>query len=253
MNYSAFNKPALKLGKTPARKDAITFKLRDYLPLVAPPASAGHYTLQHVWGMLGNNLWGDCVLAGAGHETMLLNTEAGKIVAITEHNALSDYSAITGFNPDDPNTDQGTDMQVAASYRRKTGVIDSKQHRHKVLAYLAITAGKKTQLKQAVYRFGVAGIGIQFPSSAMDQFNAGKPWTVVAGSPIEGGHYVPAVGYDASYIYVITWGRVQKMSWAFYTKYCDEAIAYLSSEFLKDGKSLEGFNLTQLQADLKNL
>jgi hypothetical protein len=245
--------PDLKLGKKPARPDSVTFKLRNYLAPAPPPAKAGHFKLQHVWGMLGNQLWGDCVLAGAGHETMLWNTEAGKIVAITEHNALSDYSALTGFNPDDPSTDQGTDMQEAASYRRKTGIVDAQQKRHKVSAYLAITAGSVAQLKQAIYEFSAVGIGFNFPSSAMAQFNNHKPWTVVKGSQIEGGHYVPAVGYDADYIYVITWGAVQKMSWAFYKKYCDEAIAYLSSEFLKDGKSLEGFNAAQLAADLKKL
>lgn len=242
-----------KLGKTAARPGSIKFALKAYMAKVATPAKYGHYNLEKNWQMLGNDKWGDCVLAGAGHETMLWNKEANKIVNITEQNALSDYSAITGFDPNNPASDQGTDMQVAASYRRKTGVLDAQAKRHKVSAYLAVAPGNKTQLKVAMYFFSAVGIGIKFPSSAMDQFNAGKPWTVVAGSDIEGGHYVPAVGYDQSYIYVVTWGQVQKMSWAFFEKYCDEAIVYLSAEFLKDGKSLEGFNATQLAADLKAL
>lgn len=87
----------------------------------------------------------------------------------------------------------------------------------------------------------------------MDQFNAGKAWTVVKGSPIDGGHYVPAIGYDSRYVYVVTWGKVQKMSWGFFAKYCDEAIAYLSTEMLLNGKSLEGFDVNQLNADLSAL
>jgi hypothetical protein len=85
----------------------------------------------------------------------------------------------------------------------------------------------------------------------MTQFSAGQPWTVVAGSPIEGGHDIPFVGFDGTWIYVITWGKVQKMSVEFFVKYCTEAWAKLSLEFINGkGVSPEGFNLTQLQVDL---
>lgn len=244
-----------KLGKLPARKGAIKLELSNYLalPTLVLPKTFGHQKLVTDWAMLGNDQYGDCVWAGAGHETMLWNREAGKAVGITTANALADYAAVTGFKPDDPNTDQGTDMQVAASYRLKTGVVDSKGQRHKVGAYLAIKLGDETLLKQAMYIFGSVGIGIQFPSTAMDQFNADKPWSVVAKATIDGGHYIPGVGFDSKYVYVVSWGKCIKMTWGFFKKYADEAIVYLSEEFLTNGKSLEGFNLTQLQADLKAL
>lgn len=241
----------MKLGKLPARKDSIKLKLVDYLGALPPaPSKYSHTALETApWEMLGNDQVGDCVLAGAGHETMLWNAEAKKTVTITTKNALSDYSAITGYNPNDPNSDQGTDMQVAASYRKKTGIIDAKGQRHKVGAYLAVTPSKDL-FKQSMYLFGTVGIGIEFPASAMTQFNQGKNWTIVKGSKIEGGHYIPAVGYDSRYVYVITWGKLIKASWGFILKYTDESVVYLSSEFLTGGVSLEGFNLTQLQADL---
>lgn len=203
--------------------------------------------------MLGNDQYGDCVLAGGDHETMLWNKEASKTVNFSPDTALADYGAITGFNKNDPSSDQGTDMATAASYRRKTGLIDANGKRHTVSAYLAITPGNKLELKQAIELFSNVGIGIQFPSSAMDQFHAGRPWSVVSGSSIEGGHYVPAVGYDSKYVYVITWGKVQKMTWSFFTRYCDEAIVYLSQEFLTGGKSPEGFDAKTLQANLAQL
>lgn len=202
--------------------------------------------------MLGNDTVGDCVIAGAGHETIIWNKEASKTVQVTTQDSISDYSAITGYNPDDPSSDKGTDMQVAASYRRKTG-ITAQDGKHKVMAYLSLEVGNETQLKQALSLFSAVGVGIQFPESAMTQFNDKKPWTVVKGSQIEGGHYIPAVGYDSSYIYVVTWGQIQKMSWAFFSKYNDESLVYLSAEMLTNNKSLEGFNLTQLEADLKGL
>ena len=109
-----------------------------------------------------------------------------------------------------------------------------------------------TQIEEAVYLFGVAGIGIRFPASAMAQFNAGKPWSVVARSKIEGGHYIPLVALRGD-LYCVTWGKLQALTPAFLTKYVDEAWCILSPEMLTAGKSMEGFSLAQLQADLKLL
>jgi hypothetical protein len=40
----------------------------------------------------------------------------------------------------------------------------------------------------------------------------------------------------------------------FYKKYCDEVVAYVSEEALTTGgKTLEGFDLAQLKADLSTL
>lgn len=63
--------------------------------------------------------------------------------------------------------------------------------------------------------------------------------------------YIPAIGYDSGYVYVVTWGKLQKMTWV--AKYCDEAVVYLSRELLNSGVSLEGFNVQQLTADLGQL
>lgn len=201
--------------------------------------------------MLGNDQYGDCVWAGGDHEHIYWNKEANKAVTFTEKTALADYAKCTGFNPNDPNTDQGTDMQVAASYRLKTGLIDTSGTRHKIGAYVALTTGDTTQLKQAIYLFGVVGVGINFPASAMTQFNDGKPWTVISKSSIQGGHYIPVVGYDSKYFYLVTWGKLIKMSYGFFEKYNDESICYLDSEMMTSGLSPAGFNVTQLTADLK--
>jgi hypothetical protein len=249
-----------KLGKKPARRGAITFKLARFLikpKLPTPPKVFGHQDLvgEH-WGVLGNADYGDCVWAGAAHETMLWNKEANKKAVFTTANVLRDYSKVTGFKKNDPDTDQGTDMQEAASYRRKTGVIDAHGKRHKVKAYLALRPGDVDQLMLAMYLFGAVGIGIQFPDSAAEQFGAGKPWDVKPGPKPTDGHYIPGVGRDAKgNIIVVTWGKLQRMTPRFYKKYCDEVVAYVSEEMLKPPAllTLEGFNLDQLLTDLKAL
>lgn len=244
----------LKLGKLPARLDAVSFKFRDYSVLAPAPAKGGHYSLVKDWqGMMGNDSLGDCVCAEAGHGTIYYNQESGKLVKISTQNVVDMYSAVTGYTPKDPNSDQGTDMVSAAAYRRKTGLLDESGIRHKILAYISLANGDTTQMKQAVYYFGGFGLGIQFPSSAMDQFNAGKNWTVVKGSKIEGGHDIWVCGYDSKYVYLVTWGKLIKATWSFVITYMDEALLYLSPEILTNGKSPEGFDLTALQKDLSSL
>lgn len=242
----------LKLGKLPARPEAVKLKFASYLTgtLPTPPASFGHDTLVKTYPMYGNDQYGDCVWAGAGHETQIWSAAGGKPASFTEAGLLKAYTAVTGFNKNDPNSDQGTDMQAAASYRRKTGILDIHGIRHKVGAYIALTPGDLNQLYTAMWLFGAVGIGIEFPAFAMDQFDARKPWDVQkSNAKIDGGHYIPGTARHGM-IDVITWGRVISMTEAFYKRYCDEAIAYLSPEMLKGGKSLEGFDLNSLTADL---
>jgi hypothetical protein len=246
-----------KLGKLPARPGAISFKFSKYFKVAAlptPPAVFGHYSAVNYWGVLGNDTAGNCVEAGGCHESMLWTAEAGTVAPFNDSCALSDYSAITGFDPNNPATDQGTDMQAAASYRRKTGLIDANGVRHKVDAYVAPATGDVNELMAATYLFGAVGFGFQFPASAMTQFNAGQPWSVVPGSPIEGGHYTPIVGRRANgNLVCITWGEIQEMEPSFAQSLNDESVAYLSLESLKNNVSPENFDLATLQADLNAL
>jgi hypothetical protein len=247
-----------RLGKKPARADAIKLTLSRYADTAAlppVPAAFGHDGLigAGAWLMLANDRYGDCVFAGAAHETMMLAREAGNAVSFGDAGVLGDYAAVTGFDPRDPQTDQGTDIQEAADYRRKTGIVDAAGKRHAIAAYLALEPGNLTHLYQAAFLFGVVGIGLQLPASAFDQTDAAKPWDVVPQSPNAGGHYVPLVGRSADGLHVVTWGAIQVMTENFLKTYCDEAITYVSRECLVAQKSPEGFNYTALLNDLAAL
>ncbi|HTB90758.1 MAG TPA: hypothetical protein VK743_22510 [Steroidobacteraceae bacterium] len=263
----------LKLGKLPAtydKRDLMFARYRTAEALPSHPKYFGHEKLvgQDAWKMLGNgpddsvapNFEGasDCVFAGGDHETMLWTLEGKTPATFVGKNAIADYSAVTGYNIKAPlvhgvnPTDKGTQTRDGLKYRQKTGLIDDKGHRHKIGAYVSVELGNLDQLLEALYLFGVVGIGIQFPDSAMDQFNENKPWSVVSGPPPTEGHYIPLVA-NRNNLLCVTWGRIQQMTVAFYKKYCDEAWAILSPEMLVKGKSLEGFNLAELQKDLANI
>lgn len=253
---------SLRLGKHPATQDERDLMFSKYVQpaqLPTPPAQFGHEGLfgPKAWGMLGNDKWGDCAWAGPAHETMILTTEGGHPASFTEAEVVSDYSAGTGFDPNagapgsNP-TDKGSNVRDVLKYRAKTGIVDAAGTRHKIGAFVKLDQTDLNQVIQALYLFQVVGIGIEFPSSAMDQFNAGKPWDVIAGSKVEGGHYIPLVARRDN-LDVVTWGALQQMTEAFFQKYCDEAWAYISEENLVSGKDPEGFDLAQLRADLAAL
>lgn len=247
----------LKLGKKPATRDRRDLLFADYRTAALKEAPVGFDHTPRVtqpWGMLGNDSAGDCAIAGPAHETMLLNAEAGTQIPFTTQGVLAIYSAITGYNPNDPNTDQGSNVRDVLNYRAQTGFKDADGNIHKIGAYVALTAGNWAELLQALLVFETVGIGIQVPQSAMEQFQAGQPWTVVQNSPIEGGHYVPVVARpNEDIVKVVTWGALQEMTAEFYRTYCDEAWCYISVEDLTSGKTLDGFDLQALEDDLNAL
>lgn len=246
-----------KLGLNPSPNEAFPLKLGTYLkPAALPkiPGSFGHENLITDYGMLANDQVGDCVIAGSDHEVMIWNAAAGNPVPrFTTDTALSDYSAITGYDPDDPTSDHGTDMATAAEYRKTTGMVDADGNRHKIAAYLEIEPGNLAELAAATYLFGAVGIGIVVTDIAQQQFAEGKPWSFRAGGNIMGGHYVPVVAKRGAYFTVVTWGKLQKMTWAYYMKQSMRAIAYISDEYLHNGESPEHFDKAALLRDLAAL
>lgn len=246
----------MKLGKLPARPGAVKLKLRKYISLSRlpnPPVEFGHENLVDSWGMLGNDQVGDCVLAGAAHETMLWNKAAGLTIPFNDQCVLADYSAITGYDPNDPNSDRGTDMQQAAKFRQTTGLQDQLGNRHKIAAYLAIEPGDVQHMLAAAYVFQAIAVGVEFPDAAMDQFGSNEVWQLKDGAQVEGGHYIPLVARMDGFFWCVTWGKLQPMEDDWLNKYNDETLVYLSEEMLAGGKTIDGFDLDQLKADLEAL
>jgi hypothetical protein len=228
--------PHRPLGKLPAQPARPHLKLSAVLRdrLANPPATADWQADTIAWPMYGNDSWGDCVWAETGHAINQLTFYAtGVEVEPTERDILTGYSAVTGFDPNagppgNNPTDQGTYIQDAMAYWRKTGIAG-----HKIVAYAALDVANLNEVRQAIALFGSISIGLNFPGSAMDQFNAGQPWDVVRGATVEGGHCVLAGAYDKDGVGVVTWGAETRMTWAFWKKYVDEAWVVLDADGMK--------------------
>lgn len=245
-----------RFGKRPARRYSVQFRLGDYIQeVVAVPRVFGFIYPTISWGVLGNLDCGNCVVAGAAHETMLWAQAANKAyVGFNDEVIIKEYQEASGWNGiiDDP-SDAGLDMQEFASHRRKRGIPDFMGTRHKVKAYAAIAG--INELIQATYIFGAVGVGLMIPASAVDQFDKQEPWTIVPGSPIVGGHYVPCVGRNSrGNLLFVTWGRLHAATPEFVARYMDEAIAYIGEDYLTGtGLSPRLVNQEKLEADLSAL
>jgi hypothetical protein len=89
-----------------------------------------------------------------------------------------------------------------------------------------------------------------------DQLITGSPDQPITRSPADpgswGGHAVYLVAYDQNTLTCITWGQLKKMTWAWFDKYCSEAYALVSKDWVKaSGLAPSGFDLVTLEEDLK--
>jgi hypothetical protein len=239
------------LGRKPnGGRPRIRLTATELLGVAAtPPAAVDYYSKVDpaTWGMDGNDTAGDCTCAEIDHAVKTMQVAAARSeVVSTAQEVLDAYSAITGYDPNYPSTDGGAEMQQVREYWRSTGFtlggsVD------KILLFAELEIKSTALIEYALSRFGEVGLGIRFPASAMAQFHANKPWDVVRHARIEGGHAIALVGYDADFYYVITWGRVQKMTPAFFHRYVEEAWVSLSENFVNNVSGEDPFAETLYQ------
>ena len=247
-----------KLGKKPPVTDPRTLRFARYLVGPLPPIlSAASWTAKvgTTWGYLGNDMVGDCVYASKGHllELFTAYAQAAEFVPTTAQ-ILADYSRDTGYNAEDPSSDQGADMLAAAKAWQALGIVG-----HKVSAFVSVDPLNKDNVRRSIMTFGHCEFGLALPIG-VDPSQANPPavWDVPPGPLVGdwapgslGGHCVPAAAYDANGVTVVTWGALQRVTWAFLAAYADEAFAYLSPDFINaQGDAPSGFDLAALQADL---
>jgi hypothetical protein len=229
-------------------------KLKHFLTAAPsiPPTEDWDKAVAGDWPMYGNDKYGDCVFAMLGHAIETWTANAGRLVKVTDADVLKGYSDVTGFNPSDPSTDNGTVMQDAFDYWRRIGLAG-----HKILAFAQVDHTNPAEMEAAVALFGEVLLAIDFPAVAMDQFNAGKPWDVVRNDGgIEGGHAICSAKYDAAKKQwtVITWAKEQPVTFAFLAKYLSEAWVAISPEWIAtNGKTPSGLDLAGLGAAFAEL
>lgn len=242
-----------KYGKKPPKFHPKTLLMHDFVDAALPPPEAKRaweYSISDAtWAqsMLGNDQTGNCVEAMILHFIMAAEASAGNPVPqFTTEDGIALYSAITGYNPADPSTDQGTVITDALAYMVSTGYKG-----YKFLGWAAFDYTNPMRVNQAIDIFGTALLGIGVMQSMEDQFNQGLPWNAPFTGELLGGHGVPFLGYGRLGRTLITWAARQQTDLNF-PSVIDEAYVPITPAFLTKALTtpILGLNVDALNAAL---
>jgi hypothetical protein len=237
-----------------------TLKLSNYIrpALATPPAAVSRPHPGFQWGMLANDRLGDCVIAMMLHsiEDFHLDAET-PVPGFTDADAVSLYSAITGYSPDDPNSDQGTNESTAMHYWEQHGLHTSDGQPHQIVATVAVDPSDLNECRIAIDEFVDLQIGIALPLTAQGQ----TEWKVVGDGRTGhsapgswGGHGIPYREYDADTFKCVTWGQELLLTAPFHQAYAQEAHVVVTREMLsKQGIGPSGVAWDELIADIRAL
>ena len=241
----------LRLGRKPGVvHDRRTIKAADYLDverlLPEAPKRVNH---SHglTFEMLANDTLGDCCFAAKTHLRHGVARKGDEPAGEAVANA---YLEFTGGQ------DTGCyELDVLNDWRRR----DAGDGAATIEAYAAIDLKDRNLVKTAVWLFGGIYMGCSLPLAAEQQLRQGLTWKPVTGSDGKpgswGGHAMYLADTAPETVTFVTWGRLQRATWDWWTEYVDEAYVVIHPDWLarRHGKTPQGFNEQQLLDDVKAL
>lgn len=234
--------------------------LEDYLSkkaqqLPTPPSSltynpAAETGLRNVYD---NDTLGDCTVAALCHLQNLWTAGAGSLIIPTNAQVLQFYEG-SGYNPSNPNSDNGWTLEGAIQWLMQNGYPDDQK---KIVAYVSVDVTNWTNVIIAAWLFGL-DFGVDLPAPWISPFPNGDNfiWDVAGAADPDNGHSFASIGYTATGITIDTWGLFGTITKAAVQQYCiqtsdGEILIPLSQETVNSATQLapSGFNWSQLAAD----
>ena len=251
-----------KLGRKPPKapqKAPLRFA-RYATSLPAPPATldltaAAMTPLRNIYG---NDTLGDCVIAGGYHQVGVATGNAGSAFVASTAQIIADYSAIGGYVPGRPATDQGCDLPTANAYWTNHGFANGT----KLAGWLAIDPTNQTEVMQAIWLFESADFGVSLPDQWVNPMpeNDNFVWGVAGNPDPNNGHCFVGVGYNATGVIIDTWAEFGTVTWAAVAKYAassaqGELYVLLTPDIIAKAtaKAPNGFDWPTLVADFNAL
>jgi hypothetical protein len=197
--------------------------------------------------MWKNDEYGDCVFAAFYNYLAVATGYTNDTFPYVNEDVLADYTAVTGFDPNDPSTDNGTNPEAALKYYMKNS---------RILAWGEINHHSLKECKQALDIFGGIYTAFSLPISAQGQEVWDVTYTSDSGAGTWGGHMTMTQAMDKKGNGTTdTWGTTKKFTKAFWDKYCSGAYFFVTEKWVADntGKTPNGFDLPTLLKDAKLL
>jgi hypothetical protein len=213
--------------------------LHASLPPIPPVTSYRFKADPVLRSIYGNDELGDCVPAGFAHLVGLTTANAERLYAEALAQVISDYSAIGGYVPGHPETDQGCDEETALNYYTQHGFADGT----KILGWLSVDGTSRDEVAAAMYLFENLVFGVEMPDAWIEPFPSkdGFVWNI-AGEPDEqNGHCFVGVDNDPRGIVIDTWGIEGIITWQAIARYCSrgeggQLFTYITSDQLVRGQ-----------------
>jgi len=239
-----------KLGRLPKKADPRTLQLARYLSPTLPPIHLSTSWARLATGdppMFANDRIGDCTVAALAHSLRICSSAAGNQIVVSDADVLKVYSAISGYDPDDPSTDRGAYCLDALKYVRTHGLGG-----HKIRAFAEIDPTDLRSLYATIDLFGTAYGGYGLPRSAQSQL----VWDLSSGPDAApwswGGHAMSETDHGPFAENMATWGRLQTATRAWGQRYREESYAVIWDVWVPPaGLSPSGFDLAQMLEDLE--
>jgi len=253
----------VKMGRRRPVAPGPRMRLSKYLKLSLPAAPATcDYTAAAASVLANiylNDQLGDCVIAGGYHIVGVETGNAtGTAFAASDAQLTADYSAIGGYVPGDPSTDQGCDEVTALNYWVNTGFADGS----KLLGWLVVDPTNQQEVMAALWLFENLFFGLELPDAYISPFPSasGFTWDVAGNPDPSNGHCIVGAGYKANGVTVDTWGLLGTLTWAAISKYCvtgagGALYVMLTPDQIAKGQSKapNGVNWTDLLADFDSM
>lgn len=197
------------------------------------------------WGMDLNDDLGDCGVAAADHWQMAVTARTGGSWRSWGNDVcLQVYESWGGYQPGNPATDQGTNLQDNLTAWRHTPIQGTE-----LLGFAAIRPGTWVRpVRVAMMQmFGPLYTGINLQQAQEDQFPG--PWTWIPGGAMAGGHATitaaEAAGTDE--IEEISWGAGVRTNQQFFMDSTEECwVLFTEASVDAAGSNPYGFNLAQM-------
>jgi hypothetical protein len=223
-----------RLGKHAPTLKKKTLKIGDFLNLSVlptPPAAFDWSMIKGkplIYGMDGNDNWGDCIFTSACHHIGTWSGNTGDELIATEADALGAYGRFTGFSPSDPASDKGASMVLTATQWRTQPIFN-----HTIAAFASVDLKRLDLVASAAYLFGGLWIGWQLPLSwqGADVWDLPPGGAVGNGTPGSwGGHATHGPAFSPRLLGVKTWQKDMPVTIPAFTNYADEAYALISHD-----------------------
>ena len=238
------------LGRTRPKARPQALRLSSYSPsLLTVPGSTNWRAKAgaSIARMYLNDIYGDCVFASKAHWlgiTSANDSDSGGTILATDAEIKQQYFDYTG------GSDSGAVITDVLDIMKAKGFLAGGKL-WKIDGYVSVDWTRKdlTQAAQAI--FGPSCIGINLPQA----WTQNAVWDVT-NTPIVGDHDVAPIDFDASGVYVASWGRVYLITWNAWlsTRWLEEYYALLGPEWYNaDGLAPSGIDVTTLKLDLTKL